>query len=383
MNIALLGYGTVGSGAAECMAKMPMDNVRLRRVFGRRDIPAVSEILTKNIDDILCDDSIDIAAEVMGGDEPAYTYVKRALSAGKNVVSANKLMLSKHYDELIEIANEKGVTLAFSAAVGGGIPWLYNLLRTKRVDRLLSLGGVMNGTTNYILDAMQTSDEAEFSDVLKTAQQLGYAEADPTADIDGLDVKAKIALTCDIAFDKMINPDDVPALGIRYITRKDIAYFRTLRRNCRLIGRAEKIGEDIAVYVEPMLFKPTAPEYNLPGAGNMISYNCELLGGHTFVGQGAGKEPTGSAIVQDIYDIASDRSIFKSCRCTGAAAVKCDAAEHEYYVRTAAEIDGGIIKEKLAENTFITNKISVSKMHGIARDIIASGAEIFAAGFAD
>ena len=382
MKIGLLGYGTVGSGAAECLKAHPMDGVEIVRILDGRDIEAVKEILVKDFDVILNDKDIDTVVEVLGGDEPAHTYVKKALEAGKNVVSANKQMLSKNYDELINLAREKGVSIAFSAAAGGSIPWLFNLLRAKRVDNIKSVGGVMNGTTNYILDAMQTGDGADFDVVLKEAQRLGYAEADPTADIDGHDVKAKIALSCDIAFSKMIDPAQIPALGIRYITRRDIAYFRTMGRNCRLMGRAVKAEGGIAAYVEPTLVTNKAEEYNLAGAGNIISYEAEKMGKQAYYGLGAGKEPTGAAIVNDVYDIALGISTFDLAESEGMAQCMPELVSHKYYVRTQCPIDGSLIDEKLAEDVFITKEMTVKEMHDLASSIISGGGEIFAAGIA-
>lgn len=380
MKIAILGYGTVGSGAGECLKNHPMADVKLYKVLDSRDIEEVKEILVRDIDDVVGDEEVDLVVEVMGGEEPAYTFVKKALLAGKHVVTANKLMLSKHFSELINIAREKDLSLGYSATAGGSIPWLHNLLRAKRVDNILSVGGVMNGTTNYILDKMQTGDGADFDVVLKEAQALGYAEADPTADIDGLDVKAKIALSCDTAYSKMIDPDSIPALGIRYIKMSDIAYFRTLGVNCRLIGRGEKIGDKLAVYVEPMLFTPESQEYALSGAGNLISYMAEKMGKQGFSGAGAGKAPTGAAIVNDIYDIAAGISIFDMAQCDGNLENSPELAVHKYYLRTTAEIDEAIVEDKMASDVYLTKPVSVKEMHGLVKNILAAGGEAFAAG---
>ena len=379
MKIGLLGYGTVGSGAADCLTLHPRNNVELYRVFDIRDIEKIKDVQVKNISDIIDDESIDIVVEVLGGIEPAHSYVKAALEKGKSVVSANKQMLSHHYEELIKTAKENGAILAFSAAAGGSIPWLINLLRAKRVDSFLSVGGIMNGTTNFILDAMQTDDSCNFGEVLKEAQRLGYAERDPSADIDGIDVKAKLALTCDIAFSAMVEPDEISALGIRYINRRDITYFRTMGRNVRLIGMAEKIGGDVAAFVEPMLFSPEDAEYSVSGAGNLISYSCERMGKHSFAGLGAGKEPTGGAIIGDVYDIDAGVSIFKDAQCFSKLKLRTDLAYHRYYLRTAGDFDRTIVSETLDNDVFITKKISVKDMHEIVNKLINSGVEVFAA----
>lgn len=383
MKIGILGYGTVGSGAGECLGLFPNEKAQLHRIFDMREIGGLEGKLTNKAEDIIDSGDIDIVVETMGGEEPAYTYVKRALSNGKNVVSANKLMISRHFDELVNLAREKGVSFSFSAAAGGSIPWLFNLLRIRRLDNIKSVGGIMNGTTNFILDAMQTGDGADFDEVLSQAQALGYAEADPTADIDGLDVKAKIALSCDIAYGRMIDPEGIPALGIRYIKRRDIAYFRTLGYNCRLIGRGEKTEGGVAVYVEPMLFTPEAVEYNVKGAGNIISYDCSRVGKQSYFGQGAGKEPTGGAIVNDIYDIAAGISVFDTASCDGRLEADNDKVYHKYYVRTKENFDKEIVCDTLAEDVFITKEISVTEAHRLAGEIIKAGNEIFIASIAE
>ena len=380
MKIGLLGYGTVGSGAAECLNSHPNGSAELYRVFDIREIDKIRDIQVKDVCDIIKNTDVDIVVEVLGGDEPAHSYVKAALEHGKHVVSANKQMLSHHYDELIGLAKENGVTIAFSAAAGGSIPWLVNLLRASRVDDILSVSGVMNGTTNYILDVMQTDDESDFDDVLKETQRLGYAEADPSADIDGLDVRAKLALSCDVAYSVMVEPEDIPALGIRYITKRDIGFFRTLGYNCRLIGTAEKVGDEFAVYVEPMLFTPDSEEYNLSGAGNLIAYRGGKMGKQAFYGLGAGKEPTGSAIINDVFDIDAGISVFKNADCTGKIKCRPDLSRHSYYLRTAGEFDRSIIKEALADDVFITKEISVEYLHRLAEGLISSGIPVFAAG---
>lgn len=170
MKIGILGYGTVGSGAGECLGLFPNEKAQLHRIFDMREIGGLEGKLTNKAEDIIDSGDIDIVVETMGGEEPAYTYVKRALSNGKNVVSANKLMISRHFDELVNLAREKGVSFSFSAAAGGSIPWLFNLLRIRRLDNIKSVGGIMNGTTNFILDAMQTGDGADFDEVLSQAQ---------------------------------------------------------------------------------------------------------------------------------------------------------------------------------------------------------------------
>jgi len=358
MSIAVLGYGTVAKGTLD---ELKGTGVDIKKILVRRDIPEIAEKSTRDFGEILTDPDIDLVAELMGGEEPAYSYVKAALEAGKHVVSANKQMLSKHYAELVPLAVEKGVCLAFSAAAGGGIPWLPNLLRFSRTDSIKSLSGIMNGTTNLILSEM-TSDGSDFDAVLKKAQELGFAEADPTADIDGLDVRAKLALSCDIATGLVIDPDDIPALGIRYISAKDVAFFKEKGLVCKLIGRADLTEGGVCAYVEPMLFPEGAAETGISGPGNIISLDLALAGAFRFIGAGAGREATGNAVANDILDALAGRSIFSLAKALRPVSNSPEAVKHRYYI-------GGEF----------TDEMSVEEAHRLVKDRIASGEKLFAA----
>ncbi|MBR6352315.1 MAG: homoserine dehydrogenase [Firmicutes bacterium] len=362
MSIAILGYGTVAKGTLDELCGTDAD---VKYILVRRDIPEIAEKAVRDYKQILADPDIELVAELMGGEEPAYTYVRTALEAGKHVVSANKQMLSKHFAELVPLAKEKGVTLAFSAAAGGGIPWLPNLLRYSRTDRLISVSGIMNGTTNLILSEM-FSEGSDFDAVLKKAQDLGFAEADPTADIDGLDVRAKLALSCDIASGLALDPDSIPALGIRYITASDVKNFKEAGLVCKLIGKAEFRPEGVCAYVEPMLFKAGAPETGIGGPGNIISMELEKAGKFSFIGAGAGREATGNAVANDILDALAGRSVFSAAKAEGAAQNAPGLSSHRYYI-------GGEI----------TEPITVAEVHALVKKRIAAGEKLFAAGFAE
>lgn len=385
MKTALLGYGVVGSGVHTLTKARPEHGVTIARVLVRRDIEAIRAIATRDFNEIVSDPSIESVVEVMGGEEPALSYVKAALRAKKNVVTANKLMLSLHYAELISLARENGAHLAFSAAVGGGIPWLTNLLRVARVDSVESLGGIMNGTTNFILTAMQQGG-ADFAETLAEAQRLGYAEADPTADIDGLDVRAKLALSCDVAFSQMADAAAVPALGIRHIAAADVALFQQLGLTCRLIGKAERTEAGVAAYVEPILFAADAPEAGVNGTGNVISFRCTGLGAQSFFGLGAGQSPTASAVMQDLIDTSAGTTAFDLARCNGAFIPDASSARHAYYLRTAAALPVGLAVRPLgktpAGNACITKPLPVSALHALVQDCLAAGRSAFAAGLA-
>ena len=216
----------------------PRDDLNVKRVLLRSTKEGLpEEVVTFNADDILNDPEIDTVVEVMGGLHPAYEYVSAALARGKNVVTANKALIAAYYTELTALAREKGAALRCTAAVGGGIPWLTNLERVKRLDTVGAVGGIMNGTTNFIMDAMHKAP-VDFPTILKEAQDLGYAEADPSADIDGDDIRRKLCISANIAFDAALEETAIPTFGIRTVTAADIAAFRAHGFACKLLARA-------------------------------------------------------------------------------------------------------------------------------------------------
>ena len=219
MNIGLLGCGVVGGGIMDFCTERT--DLHVTKVLVRRERPELGERAVTDIGAITGDDDIGIVIEVMGGLHPAYEYICQALRSGKHVVTANKAVISAFYPELARLAAENGVALRCTAAVGGGIPWLTNLERCKRLDAICEIGGIMNGTTNFIMDAMHAAP-VSFPAILKQAQELGYAEADPSADIDGDDVRRKLTISANVAFDALIREEDIPMFGIRTVTDGDI-----------------------------------------------------------------------------------------------------------------------------------------------------------------
>ena len=306
-KIALLGFGVVGKGVYDIIAKR--EDMEVPRVLVRRSIAEIAAISTDKIDDIVGDPAIDTVVEVMGGVHPAYEYIAAALSAGKNVVTANKAVISACYKELTALAAEKGVALRCTAAVGGGIPWLINLERCRRIDTVTEVSGIMNGTTNYIMDAMHKSPVA-FADILKKAQELGYAEADPSADIDGDDIRRKLTISANIAFGAQLKEEDIPMFGIRTVTDGDIAAFQSRGYVCKLIATAKRTEQGVAAWLEPTLVDAHALEAAVPQNYNLISFQSEYLGRQSYFGQGAGRYPTASNVVQDCLDIADGKRSF-------------------------------------------------------------------------
>ena len=256
MNIGLLGFGVVGGGVWELAQENRALNVK--KVLVRREAPSLGKAAVQDVEAILRDTDIDTVVEVLGGLHPAYEWICRALAAGKDVVTANKAVISAYYRELTALAHENGAALRCTAAVGGGIPWLVNLQRCRRVDTVTEVGGIMNGTTNFIMDAMARQG-ADFPAVLQRAQELGYAEADPSADIDGDDIRRKLTISANIAFDALLREEDIPAFGIRTVTGADVADFRAHGFTCKLLACAQRTETGVAAYVEPALVAEGEP----------------------------------------------------------------------------------------------------------------------------
>ena len=326
MNIGLLGFGVVGGGVWELAAGR--QDVNVTRVLVRRPkegLPAA--VATTDVNDILGDDAIDTVVEVMGGLHPAYEYVTAAMERGKNVVTANKALIAAYYQELTALAEEKGVALRCTAAVGGGIPWLVNLARVKRLDTVCEVGGIMNGTTNFIMDAMHKSP-VSFDAILKEAQALGYAEADPSADIDGDDIRRKLCISANIAFDAVLDETAIPTFGIRTVTAEDIAAFQAHGFVCKLLATAQAAEDGVCAFVEPTLVDKSEPEAAVPANYNLIGYTAERVGKQTFFGQGAGRFPTASNVMQDCLTVLAGEKGFYTAK--AAPDALCAAAAHPY-----------------------------------------------------
>ncbi len=379
MKIGLLGYGTVGKGVFDILEEHP--ELEVKYVLDLRDLPELGDKLTRDLGVILSDPEVDTVVELIGGMNPAYDFVKKSLLAGKNVVTANKLMVSLHYGELVGIAKEKGVSFRYSAAVGGGIPWLVNLQRAHRVSRLESVYGIMNGTTNYILDAMVTCGQ-EFDVALAEAQRLGFAEADPSSDIDGLDTRHKTTLSADIAFGVDVDDEKVDTFGIRTVKKCDIEAAAAAGCVLKLFGIALRKENGVAAFVEPTLVLAETPEGNIHGCDNVIAFDGSHIGKTRFIGAGAGRYPTGYAVVQDLVDLSLGLGVLYNENMT-AVEVNNAAERHAYYVRTDFAEDAyfASLEKKPFGQGFVTEETSVREMHDFAARAKAAGKEIFIAGF--
>ena len=376
MKVAVLGFGTVGVGVYEMLAHaggLEQGPVLVRP--GKEDKP----FKVSSIEAIVNDPEVGAVAEVMGGVEPAFTYACAALRAGKHFVTSNKALVAAKGVELNRLAREKGVAFLFSAACGGGVPFLHNLALARESDAILSLGGILNGTTNYMLDAMQRLG-LDYADVLADAQRLGYAEADPTADVSGLDALRKIMLACAVAYD-LLPKEGLLNEGIESITAADVAHFQARGYTCRLVVSGGKTAEGgVCAYVEPVLLRAGAPECSVLENYNMARYEGKCAGPIVLMGQGAGRWPTASAVLRDLGGILRGERYMFSAACAEGAADNSGSV-HAYYVRLpaalagelpaeSAELDGELVR-------LVTAPLSVTAMHETAARLRAQGASVF------
>ncbi len=353
MNIGLLGFDTVGKGVYDIAATHP--ELQVTRVLCRRELTLPDAAVTHSIDDIINDPDIDIVVEVMGGHHPAWDYVKAAILAGKHVVTANKALVNRFYDELLPLVEQTGVKFRCTAAVGGGIGWLTELERCKRVDTISKVGGIMNGTCNYILDNM-TRNGLDYAVALKQAQELGYAEADPSADVDGPDTWNKTIISANIAFDVSLEKASVPVCGIRNISAGDVAAFTERGYVCKMMGTAEKVDGGVSAYVQPTLVPNGEPAAAVPMNYNLISMVGSNSGPRSLFGQGAGRYPTAYNVVQDCVDVLQGVGFYAAY---GSPVAAKNHVKLQYYVRGGWD---GEIAEQWGEGV-LTAPVAVEQMH--------------------
>ena len=380
MKVALLGFGTVGVGVYEMLADangLEQGPVLVRP--GKEDAP----FKLSSLEAILSDPEVGAVAEVMGGIEPAFSYACAAINAGKHFVTSNKALVAAKGVELNRLAREKGVAFLFSAACGGAVPFLHNLALARESDSILSLGGILNGTTNYMLDAMQRLG-LDYADVLSDAQRLGYAEADPTADVSGLDALRKIMLADAVAYG-VLPSEGLLNEGIESITAADVAHFQPRGYTCRLVVSGGKAGDSVSAYVEPVLLRAGAPECSVLQNYNMAKYVGQNAGSIVLMGQGAGRYPTASAVLRDLSGILRGERYMFSADCAEGTADNSQS-EHCYYVRLPAALAGALPAESVEQDgdiaRLITKPLSVQAMHETAKRLRAEGAALFFAAIA-
>jgi homoserine dehydrogenase len=356
VNIAVLGYGVVGSGVIEVLnvngdsiSKRCGQDINVKYILDLRDFPGdpIQEKIVHDYSIILNDPEIKIIVEVMGGVEPAFTFVKEAIKRGKSVCTSNKELVAKHGAELLELSKSMNVNFLFEASVGGGIPIIRPLNQSLTADEIEEITGILNGTTNYILSKM-SNDGADFDTVLKEAQARGYAERNPQADVEGYDACRKIAILSSLAFGMQVDFEDIYTEGITKITDTDIKYAKAMGASIKLLGSSRKEHDHFYAIVAPMMIKPNHPLFSVNDVFNGIFVRGNVIGDVMFYGSGAGKLPTASAVVADVVDaakhIGANIMTLWSSKKLKLSDIKY--AKHRYFVRLNENNDE--IKEKVA-----------------------------------
>lgn len=344
INIAVLGYGTIGSGVVEVLntngdsiRKRAGDKINIKYVLDLKEFPGdpIMDILVHDVNIILNDPDIKIVVEVMGGINPAYTFVKEALLKGKSVVTSNKELVAKHGAELLNIAKERELNFLFEASVGGGIPIIRPLNNSLTADEIVEITGILNGTTNYILTKM--SDEGvSFDEALKDAQALGYAERDPSADVEGHDACRKIAILSSLAYGMQVDFEDIYTEGITNITDVDIKYAKALNASIKLFASSiREDDENIYAMVAPMMIRANHSLYSVSDVFNGIYVRGNVIGDVMFYGSGAGKLPTASAVVADVVDAAKhlNKNIWTIWSSKKLELVDIGSVKHRFFIR--------------------------------------------------
>ena len=397
-HVAVMGYGTVGSGVYEVLTKNKDvvsknvgEELNVKYVLDLREFPGdpVSEVLTHNFDDILNDEEVSVVAEVMGGIEPAYTFTKKCLLAGKSVCTSNKALVEKHGAELLAIAKEKNVNYLFEASVGGGIPIIRPLHTCLTADVIEEISGILNGTTNYMLTKMSV-EGADYAEVLKDAQNKGYAERNPEADVEGHDPARKIAILTSLITGKKVDFEDIYCEGITKVTTEDIAYAKKMGLAIKLLATSKKIGDRYSIMVTSKMLGAAHPLFAVNDVFNAIFVKGNMLGDSMFYGSGAGKLPTASAVAGDIVEAA------KVTGNTGhfwteekLALADISTVENKFFVRTSASAEEakaafgdvcvmddvvadeiGFVTEKMTEAAY---KECAEKLNGIISMIRVEG----------
>lgn len=396
VNIAVLGYGTVGSGVVEVINtnheiinKRAGEEINIKYVLDLRDFPGdpVQQILTHDFNDILNDDEVKVVVEVMGGINPAYTFVKQCLAAGKSVATSNKELVASHGPELLAIAKENNVNFLFEASVGGGIPIIRPLNTSITADEVTEITGILNGTTNYILTKMD-QEGASYDEVLKQAQDLGYAERNPEADVEGGDACRKIAILTSIVYGKHLDYTKIHTEGITKISTEDFKYADALGVSIKLVGTTKKEGDTLYSFVAPMMLDENHPLSGIHDVFNGIFVHGNVVDDIMFYGRGAGKLPTASAVVSDVVDEVKHmgKNITASWDAEALPIGDFRDAVNRFFIRVSADaITKDEIQKLFGDVTYVTAEgvdgelafITSSMTEGSFADITAKIDKIF------
>lgn len=382
MKIAVLGYGTIGSGVVEVLdrnrasiTKRAGEEISVKYVLDLREFPGnpIEDILVHDFATIAEDDEVGCVVETMGGTEPAYSYVKECLLRGKSVCTSNKALVAKHGAELLEIARQKKINFLFEASVGGGIPIIRPLNQSLTSEEIMEITGIVNGTTNYILTKM-SQEGATFEAALKEAQDLGYAERNPEADVEGHDAGRKLAILASLSYGMQVDFEDIYMEGITKITDTDFKYAEALGAEIKLLAQGKRVDDNFYAMVTPKMIRDDNPLYSVRGVFNSILVKGNTLGDVMFYGSGAGKLPTASAVVADVIDATKHqgKNIMTIWSSKKLALADHKESESGFFVRVpeaeeakAREVFGEVEEVKLlassgvmGEFAFVTKKMS-------------------------
>lgn len=374
MYAAIMGYGTIGSGVAEILlgnreriARCAGQEIGLKYVLDLRDFPdsPVADRIVHDFHVIEEDEQVKLVVETMGGLNPAYPFVKACLEAGKHVVTSNKALVATHGTELLQIARDRGVNFFFEASVGGGIPIIRTLYRCLMGEGIQEITGILNGTTNFILTKMDR-EGASFGEVLREAQELGYAEQNPEADVEGHDTCRKIAILTAMVTGKEVNYEDIHTEGITRITDMDFRYAKKLEASVKLLGSSRIVGDKVYARVAPVMIGREHPLYSVCGVYNGILVKSDMLGTSMYYGSGAGKLPTASAVVADLIEAAQNEgsNVFIGWGEGRQEIADNETNESRYFVRISGDAE-----EKSGQ---------VQRAFGQVRTLVMEGADEFA-----
>lgn len=349
VKIAIMGYGVVGSGVAEILhthkdslKQKAQKRIEIKHILDLKDFPdsPYADIFTKDFEDIINDEEVKVVVEVMGGIHPAFEFTKRCLEKGKSVVTSNKELVAKMGAQLLAIAKEKNANYLFEASVGGGIPIIRPLSQCLAANEVDGIAGILNGTTNFILTKM-IREQMSFDDALALAQKLGYAESDPSADVNGEDACRKICILASLAFGKHIYPDNIHTEGITKIAYEDVEYAAAWGGVIKLIGEVKRLENDkMDIYVAPMFVSNNSQLSSVDDVFNGIMVRGDATGDVVFYGKGAGKLPTASAVVADVLDCVKHIDARKYLYWedgTGEEVIPYDQSQTAMYVRASAD----------------------------------------------
>ena len=372
VNIAVLGYGTVGSGVVEVIHtnherinQRIGDELNVKYVLDLRDFPGdpIQEKLVHDFNVIVEDPDVQIVVEVMGGIEPAYTFVKRSLQAGKSVATSNKALVAKHGAELLSIARDKNINFLFEASVGGGIPIIRPLNSSLTADEIEEITGILNGTTNYMLSKM-FYESADYAEVLKEAQDKGYAERNPEADVEGYDACRKIAILSSLISGQQVDFEDIYTEGITNITKEDMMYAKEMGMTIKLLASSKRDNDHLHAIVAPALLHKEHPLYNVNDVFNAIFVHGNVLGDAMFYGSGAGKLPTASAVVADVVDEAKhlNRNIMTMWKNEKLELLPLDNTSKKFFVRIKGDAEA--MKAHLESSFGPISIVKVDELNG-------------------